>query len=78
MSYVVARGESGRIVLEIDPGVKQEIYDAVTQDGMTLKDWFLARAEEYMRDRNQLKLFSSKAAETSPKYGAGTRTENTK
>jgi len=40
----MARGESGRIVLEIDPAEKQELNDALTRDGMTLKDWFLRRA----------------------------------
>ena len=64
----MARGESGRIVLEIDPATKQEIYDAITKDGLTLKGWFLRRADEYLRDRNQLPLFSSGIAETPPAY----------
>jgi hypothetical protein len=54
----MARGESGRIVLEIDPAEKQELYDALTRDGMTLKDWFLRRAGEYLRKRGQGLLFS--------------------
>jgi len=51
------RGDSGRIVLEIDPLNKQALYSAVTRDGLTLKDWFLARANEYLRNKDQLQLF---------------------
>jgi hypothetical protein len=61
MSYYMARGESGRIVLEIDPAEKQELYSALTRDGMTLKDWFLRRATEYLREREQRQLFSADA-----------------
>jgi hypothetical protein len=57
MLYYMARGESGRIVLEIDPSEKEELYNAVTKDGMTLKDWFLRKATEYLRERNQSQLF---------------------
>jgi hypothetical protein len=62
----MARGESGRIVLEIDPAEKRELYSAVTRDGMTLKDWFLRRATEYLRDRDQRQLFSPDALAESP------------
>ena len=53
------RGESGRIVLEIDPAEKQDLYDALIRDGMTLKDWFLRRAGEYLRERGQGHLFAA-------------------
>jgi hypothetical protein len=65
----MARGESGRIVLEIDPTEKQELYCALTRDGMTLKDWFLRRATEYLRERGQRQLFSaSELAESQASY----------
>jgi hypothetical protein len=54
----MARGESGRIVLEIDPFEKKELYTALTKDGMTLKDWFLRRATDYLRERGQGQLFA--------------------
>jgi hypothetical protein len=57
----MARGESGRIVLEIEPSEKEELYAAVTKDGMTLKDWFRQKASEYLRERNQLQLFGAPA-----------------
>lgn len=66
MLHHMARGESGRIVLEIDPSEKEELYNAVTKDGMTLKDWFLRKATEYLRDRNQTQLFSPQALAESP------------
>ena len=49
-------GTSGRIVLEIDPALKQEIYAALDRDGRTLKDWFLEVARNQLLERNQLRL----------------------
>ncbi|EKO3591694.1 hypothetical protein P0F03_002373 [Vibrio metschnikovii] len=40
------KGESGRIVLEIDPKVKKQLYSKINRDGKTMKDWFLQKAEE--------------------------------
>jgi len=68
----MARGDSGRIVLEIDPAEKQELYNAVTRDGMTLKDWFLRQATDYLRERGQGQLFGASAlAESAVPYRAG-------
>ncbi len=53
----MARGESGRIVLEIDPSQKDELYTALIKDGLTLKEWFLQQASHYLRDRSQIPLF---------------------
>lgn len=49
-------GRSGRIVIEIDPELKQELYAALEGEDVTLKQWFLDRVEEYLRDRGQLPL----------------------
>lgn len=57
----MARGESGRIVLEIDPSQKDDLYSVLKKDGLTLKDWFLQQASQYLRDRSQLSLFGSSA-----------------
>jgi hypothetical protein len=82
MLHYMARGESGRIVLEIDPVEKQELYDALTRDGMTLKDWFLRRAGDYLRERGQGQLFEADAlAEEKVPYrvvGAGGGNPKTK
>jgi len=41
------RGESGRIVIEIDPVAKRQLYAALSLTGTTLKDWFLQQAKSY-------------------------------
>lgn len=65
----MARGESGRIVLEIDPEQKEQLYAAVTKEGMTLKDWFLRKASEYLQERSQPSLFGGAViSETSSAY----------
>jgi hypothetical protein len=65
----MARGESGRIVLEIDPSHKGDLYSALTKDGLTLKDWFLRQTEQYLRDRAQMPLFGkSLVSEKSEAY----------
>ena len=65
----MARGESGRIVLEIDPSQKDKLYSALAKDGMTLKDWFLKQASRYLNDHSQVTFFgSSVVAEDPPAY----------
>ena len=46
---IMARGQSGRIVLEVDPELKNELYSAISKKGMTLKDWFVDTAEQYIK-----------------------------
>ena len=59
-SYM-AIGESGRVVLEIDPEFKREFYGTLTRDGKTLKQWFLKEAKRYLDERNQPSLFEHDA-----------------
>lgn len=49
-------GHSGRIVIEIDPTLKQELYSALDKEGLNLKQWFLINASDFLRDRMQLSL----------------------
>lgn len=49
-------GQSGRIVIEVDPGVKRQLYAALARDGLTLKDWFLKNAERYLSEGPQIRL----------------------
>lgn len=62
------RGNSGRIVLEVDPELKRHLYTALAHQGLTLKTWFLARAEDYVRNYSQLSL-QFVAEPTPPAYG---------
>lgn len=48
------RGNSGRIVLEVDPELKAQLYAALGREGRTLKDWFLEQAEQYLYEGVQL------------------------
>lgn len=38
-------GESGRIVIDVPPKLKRQLYSALALSGSTLKDWFLQAAE---------------------------------
>lgn len=42
----MARGKSGRVVLEIDPELKQQLYLALEQRQQTMKEWFVAEAQD--------------------------------
>jgi hypothetical protein len=49
-------GASGRIVIEVSPHLKRELYAALARDGMNLKSWFLRQAEEYLSHGRQRPL----------------------
>ncbi|CAN5145355.1 hypothetical protein BH18GEM1_BH18GEM1_03920 [soil metagenome] len=53
----MARGSSGRIVIEIDPEFKERLYRVLYSDGVTLKEWFLLNAERFLNERSQPSLF---------------------
>ena len=53
---VMGRGNSGRIVIEIDPLVKAQLYAALERDGMTLKNWLLRHTDTYLLESIQLGL----------------------
>ncbi len=49
----VARGPSGRFVIDLDPEIKRELHTALAADDLTLKDWFRVRVQAYLADRTQ-------------------------
>ncbi len=49
-------GTSGRIVIEIDPEMKQELYGALSEKGLNLKQWFLDNAQQFLNERQQPQL----------------------
>ena len=49
-------GGSGRIVIEIDPELKQELYGALSEEGLNLKQWFLGNAKQYLDQQIQPNL----------------------
>jgi hypothetical protein len=49
-------GNSGRIVIEVDPSLKKDLYSALAKEGLSLKHWFLRGATEYLENQTQLPL----------------------
>lgn len=49
-------GNSGRIVIEIEPESKRQLYATLAREGLTLKDWFLKNVDTYVAARNQMPL----------------------
>jgi hypothetical protein len=56
----MAIGESGRIVLEIEPNLKRKLYSALALENKTLKEWFIALAIEHIQAQQQPQLFEPK------------------
>jgi hypothetical protein len=54
----MAVGESGRIVIDVDPEVKRRLYSALALSGSTLKDWFLKNALNFCDESQQPLLFA--------------------
>lgn len=52
----MSRGTSGRIVIEVDPDLKRTLYSNLAVRGFTLKEWFIANAESFIRDESQMQL----------------------
>jgi hypothetical protein len=58
----MAVGTSGRVVIEIDPDLKRQLYAALEQDSQTLKDWFVKNANSYLEQTMQPSLFGPGSA----------------
>ena len=67
----MARGESGRIVIEVEPETKRRLYEALAVSGSTLKDWFLQNAKDFCRETTEPSLFSDAAPRAKLKEGPG-------
>lgn len=52
----MAIGSSGRIVIEIEPELKQLLHAALQKEGLTLKDWFRDNARKFVYEDKQLGL----------------------
>lgn len=42
------RGNSGRIVIEIDPKKKSQLYSVLAKNNTTLKEWFVRQCDQYL------------------------------
>lgn len=52
----MAQGQSGRLVIEVDPAFKRRLYSALASDGLTLKAWFMRGAKTYLDERASMEL----------------------
>ena len=53
----MARGKSGRVVLEIDPELKRQLYATLENKQQTMKEWFVREAEALIYGHKQPSLF---------------------
>lgn len=44
----MARGPSGRVIVEMEPSVKRALHARLVSEGRSLKEWFLECAEAYL------------------------------
>ena len=45
----MSKGNSGRIVIEVEPALKRQLYSTLAMESSTLKDWFIQCAESYVK-----------------------------
>jgi hypothetical protein len=64
---IMGRGQSGRIVLEVEQELKNELYSAISKKGITLKDWFVDTAKQYIKYHIAEKQLKFDSLATSPK-----------
>jgi hypothetical protein len=56
---VAVNHKSGRLVVNIDPELKLALHAAVAADGLSLKDWVVKQARDYVDARAQPRLFAA-------------------
>ena len=60
----MARGKSGRVVLEIDPDLKRQLYSSLENNQQTMKEWFVKEAETFIYGQRQPSLFDPSENQT--------------
>lgn len=65
----MAKGRSGRIVIEIDPELKRQLYSALAMDALTLKEWFVNLAQRRIAEggSSNLAIRSARSKKANPK-----------
>ena len=51
MGFRMAKGDSGRIVLEVDPELKKVLYSILAHEQQTLKGWFVDKANKHIQEK---------------------------
>jgi hypothetical protein len=52
----MSKGRSGRVVIEIDPALKRRMYAVLSEQDLTLKDWFTRSVEALIAEHEQPSL----------------------
>ena len=55
----MSRGPSGRLVVELETDLKQQLYSTLALDGLTFKDWLTDQATRYVENHRQPQLFAA-------------------
>lgn len=55
----MAQGKSGRIVIQIDPALKNKLYVELVKRQLTMKDWFIENAIHFIEEKKQALLWES-------------------
>lgn len=53
----MSRGPGPRMVVELDPALKRNLYAELAHEGLTFKDWLTREAGRYVSERRQPRLF---------------------
>ena len=53
----MAKGPSGRVVIVLEPTLKQELYVELARRDLTLKEWFIGQATDFLDASRQPPLF---------------------
>jgi hypothetical protein len=59
---VAVNHKSGRLVVDIVPELKLALHAALAADGLSLKDWVVRQARDYVDARAQPRLFAAEPA----------------
>ena len=51
--------KSGRLVVDIDPELKLALHAALAAEGLSLKDWVVKQARDYVDSLSQPSLFAA-------------------
>lgn len=69
----MARGPSGRIVLEVPPELKRQLHSHLAAEAKSLKDWFLEQANLYLARQQPVQLSFPTPPERPPRKGQAKR-----
>lgn len=50
--YHMARGPSGKTVVDLGPALKRDLHATLAADGLSLKDWLIGHARQYITSRS--------------------------